>query len=410
MAVEKVQVLIAGAGASGLMGAIVSARQGKKVWIIEHKEKPGKKILATGNGKCNFTNYFFEPSCFYSERGDLAWDILKQFGSKESLMFFEQLGIILKEKNGYCYPYSGQASSIAEALIVEAEQLGVVICCQEKVKSIQKEKEVFLVQTTLRSIEAEQVILSMGGKAAPKLGTEGNGYKIVRKFGHTVIPTVPALVGLQCQAEYLKGWSGVRTEGKISIYIDENKIGENIGELQLTNYGISGIPVFQISRFASKAFYEKKKVSIVIDFLPIKGKNIFLQWIQREKKENAGKTVGHMAAGIVNKKLALAWLKQCAISEKQKLEQLSEVQIETMVSTLKEWKMKVTDTNGFDQAQVTAGGVSLEEIYIDTMESKIIKGLYFTGEILDVDGICGGYNLQWAWTSGYLAGKAAGGR
>lgn len=408
MTTERTQILVAGAGASGLMAAIMCAKQGKKVWMIEHKEKPGKKILATGNGKCNFTNSYFLNACFHSDRSDLAWEALSVFNDNDSIRFFEKLGVLTKEKNGYYYPYSGQAVSILEVLISEAERLDVLICCNEKLKSVEKKGHIFCVQTDLRQIEAEKVIISVGGKAAPKLGTEGNGYKIARKFGHTIIPTVPALTGIQCQGGYFKEWSGVRTDGRITVYIDGEKTAEDMGELQLTNYGISGIPVFQVSRFISRALYEKRTAAVVIDFMPFMKREKCIQWIEKMQQEQPNKFIIDVAAGMMNKKLAQIWLKQSKISETKRIGTLSKMQIVDMVSILKEWRSVVEDTNGFDQAQVTAGGVSLEEIRMDTMESKKVKGLYFTGEILDVDGICGGYNLQWAWTSGYIAGKAAG--
>ena len=284
----------------------------------------------------------------------------------------------------------------------------MAICCQEKLKNIEKKEHIFYVQTDLRRIEAKKVIISVGGKAAPRLGTEGNGYKIARKFGHTIIPTVPALTGIQCRGSYYKDWSGVRTDGKISVYIDEKKAAEDTGELQLTNYGVSGIPVFQVSRFVSKALYEKKQVTAVIDFMPLMEKETFIQWIETSQKEYPDKSIMNMASGIMNKKLALVWLRRCKISETEKMKNVSKERIVNMATVLKEWILVVENTNGFDQAQVTQGGISLEEIQMNTMESKKVKGLYFTGEILDVDGICGGYNLQWAWTSGYIAGKAAG--
>lgn len=413
MATEETQVLVAGAGASGLMAAIECAKNGKKVVVIEHKEKPGKKILATGNGKCNFTNSYFVPECFRSDRSDLAWNALSIFGTEDSISYFEKLGVLAKEKNGYYYPNSGQAATILEALLHEAKRLGVTICCLEKLKNIEKKEDLFYVETDSRIIKAEKVILSVGGKAAPKLGTEGNGYKIARKFGHTVFPTVPALTGLQCQGSYFKDWAGVRTDGRIVIYIDGSAVAEDSGELQLTNYGVSGIPVFQISRFASKAFYDKKdnrKVEVHLDFLPFMTKEDCIQWIEKAKQENPQKSVMELTSGMLNQKLAKVWLQQCHMAESEKIGAISKQQIEQMTDVIKEWKLLVEDSNGFDQAQVTAGGISLEEIQMDTMESKKVKGLYFTGEILDVDGICGGYNLQWAWTSGYIAGQAAGGR
>lgn len=413
MATEETQVLVAGAGASGLMAAIECAKSGKKVLVIEHKEKPGKKILATGNGKCNFTNSYFVPECFHSDRADLAWNALSIFGAEDSICYFEKLGVLVKEKNGYYYPNSGQAATILEALLHEAKRLGVTICCLEKLKNIEKKEDLFYVETDSRMIKAEKVILSVGGKAAPKLGTEGNGYKIARKFGHTVFPTVPALTGLQCQGTYFKDWAGIRTDGRIVIYIDGTAVAEDSGELQLTNYGVSGIPVFQISRFASKAFYDKKdnrKVEVHLDFLPFMTKEDCIQWIEKAKQENPQKSVMELTSGMLNQKLSKIWLQQCNMAESEKIGAISKQQIEQMADVIKEWKLLVEDSNGFDQAQVTAGGISLEEIQMDTMESKKVKGLYFTGEILDVDGICGGYNLQWAWTSGYIAGQAAGGR
>lgn len=400
-------VIVAGGGASGLFAAVLCVKENLKVIVLEQKERIGKKILATGNGKCNFTNRNLRKGCYRGENQDFPEIALSTFGPEEAISYWEGLGIYPKDKNGYLYPYSEQAISVLDVLRMELEREKVPVACQEKVLNIEKKEKGFCVKTDKNTYSAKYVIVATGGKASPKLGSDGSGYKLARELGHSIIKPVPALIGLRCKEDYYKSVSGVRTEAEVAVYIDEKKrcVAKDKGELQLTNYGISGIPVFQISRFAAKALEERKKVWVRIDYMPsICSKE--LNNLLKIRFQDKQKTAEEALVGLFNKKLIQMFLKQSRIKSNMVACKITEQQIVQLTSMIKEMFTEVLDTNGFEQAQVTAGGVSTWEIASDTMESILVSGLYFTGEIMDVDGICGGYNLQWCWSSAFLAVKS----
>lgn len=404
---KQKHVVIVGGGASGLVAAITAAREGAKVTIIEQKDRLGKKILSTGNGRCNLTNEYMNLNCFRSDDMTLVSDVLQQFSYQETIQFFEDLGVILKNRQGYIYPISDQASTVSDVLIMEAKRLNVIILLEQSVKTISKSKLGYLVKTDKEVVLCDAVILATGGKAAPVLGSDGSGYTLAKSFGHHLSPVVPALVQLKGKGNFFKQISGVRTNAKVTVFVDGNSLGEDIGELQLTNYGISGIPVFQISRFAAKGLYEKKKVTVEIDFMPNMSDDEFHMFLKSRLDKHGHRTAEEFFTGMFHQKLIGLFLKISRISPLSNMTEVTPAQLQLFQKVCKHFVVDIEGTNDFDQAQICAGGVKTTEINPQTMESLLANHVYLTGELLDVDGICGGYNLQWAWATGYIAGKHA---
>ncbi len=407
----KKRVIIIGGGAAGSMAALAAAGSGAEVQILEQNEMIGRKILSTGNGRCNFTNRFQDPSCYRSENAGFPWEVIGKFPEPETTAFFEKLGICPKDKNGYLYPWSEQASAVREALEAALELAKIRIHTGVRVFGIVPKKNGFQVSFSKDGkkgmISGDAVILATGSKAAAKLGSDGSGYDLAKMLGHKLVPVVPALVQLRCREKLYRQVAGVRTHGKVTVFIDGKETTSDTGELQLTDYGISGIPVFQVSRYAARGLYEKREVLAELDFMPDITDEAFLHMLEARKQMLNGLTMEQYFNGLFHKKLASALLKRIGISGTMPVQELDGENLEKLCRICKHFRTYIDKTNPFEQAQICAGGVDTREIDPDTMESKLVNGLYFAGEILDVDGICGGYNLQWAWTSGFLAGKGA---
>ncbi len=401
------QVVIVGGGASGLVAAISAAREGAKVVLIEQKDRLGKKILSTGNGKCNLTNEYMSEACFRSDNTEIVSEVLGQFGYQETIDFFENLGVILKNRQGYIYPITDQATTIVDVLCMEVERLGIEVRLGESVKNISYTKKGYLLKTTISTLVGDAVILSTGGKAASVLGSDGSGYVLAKSFGHHISPVVPALVQLKGKGNFFKQISGVRTHARVTAYVEGESVSSDTGELQLTNYGISGIPVFQISRYIAKGLYEKKKSTVEVDFLPTMSDEDFCQYLSKRLLIHGDKSAEEFMTGIFHQKLISLFLKISRISPKIKAKDISDEQMRLFIKVSKHFFVDIEGTNDFEQAQICAGGIQTSEIDPKTMESKLAPNLYLTGELLDVDGICGGYNLQWAWATGFIAGKNA---
>lgn len=401
------RVIVVGGGASGLVAAISAARNGASVTIIEQKDRVGKKILSTGNGRCNLTNEYMEPKYFRGDDTSIVSKVLSQFGYSDTLQFFEELGLIFKNRQGYIYPISDQATTVLEVLRMEVERLGIQTVLESSVISIRKNKKGFTVKTDKSAYNGDAVILATGGKASPVLGSDGSGYGLAKEWGHTLSPIVPALVQLKGKGNYFKQVSGVRIHAEVSLYVDGKLIDSDTGELQLTNYGISGIPVFQISRYAAKALYKKKKVEAKINFLPNMTRKELIDFIERRKKVHGYKNVEDFFVGMFHKKLIGVFLKEAKIPLNLCAMKISDKQWNVLLELFQQFVVEIEGTNSFEQAQVCAGGVRTTEIHPDTMESIYEENLYLTGELLDIDGICGGYNLQWAWATGHIAGMNA---
>ena len=401
------QVLIVGAGASGMTAAVHAARAGADVTILEHKDRAGKKILCTGNGRCNLTNEKQEPRCYRCGSAGFAEGILEQFTVEDTLAFFRGLGIFTKDRNGYIYPHSDQAASVLQAFLQELDRLPVTARYQCRIQQIAKDKGGFAVVSDKGVYKGEALILAAGSKAAPVTGSDGSGYELAAGFGHRIVTPLPALVQLRCAEKHYRKLAGVRSDGEIKLYVDGKLAAWDRGELQLTDYGISGIPTFQVSRYASVALHRRQKVTAVIDFLPSLTVEEARDMIRERLKAMAGRTCIQFMNGLLNSKLSEVLLEVAGIPGQKAVESLNEGEKKRLFQAITAYETRVTASNPYENAQVCCGGVDVKQVDKRTLESKLVKGLYFCGEILDVDGICGGYNLQWAWSSGAVAGKSA---
>lgn len=397
--------LVIGGGAAGMTAAITAARNGLSTGIIEHTDRIGKKILQTGNGKCNMTNLALNRDCYLSKDKNFVMKVIDQFDVQDTLDFFRSMGIFPKSKNGYIYPNSEQASSVLDVLRLELEHLNVAILTQVEVQKIEKKKDMFNLLVKQGNYSCKTLILATGSKAASKTGSDGSGYQLVRNLGHTVIKPLPALVQLKSDLNIFKMVSGVRSEGKVDLFVDGKFTASDTGEIQYTDYGISGIPVFQISRFAVKAVDEKRKVEVIIDLFPSMKSSDLYEMLMKRLPVDGYKTLEQFLTGLLNKKLVGAILKRVNVNVNQITNENMEI-LEKIVSIIKAFVIPINGFQSFDSAQVCSGGIKTSEIE-NTMESKIMNQLFFAGEVVDVDGICGGYNLQWAWSSGYVAGLHA---
>ncbi|MCM1263852.1 MAG: aminoacetone oxidase family FAD-binding enzyme [Butyrivibrio sp.] len=424
----KKKIAVIGGGAAGMMAAVWASDKDTLVEIYERNDRVGKKLLATGNGKCNFSNANMGSDAYYGSAVSFYDKLYSEFGMMQTVDFFSQSGMLIKNRDGYLYPASEQASTVLDVLRIELERRGVRIHTGNKVEKIEKDDKngKFRVITAggkaggemgfAKEIDKEAwydaVILACGGKAAPSTGSDGLGIKIAESLGHHAVPMVPALVQLRCREDFFKSIAGVRTQAKLTLNIDGGAVCSIKGELQLTDYGISGIPVFCFSREASYALLHKKKVTVDIDFLPQFGEgaddaseeygSFFKErWIRR-----ADLSLEQFLTGIANKKINQLIIRLAGCKPHETAASVSEDKRAVLEGLYRKLTVSVYAANGFEHAQVSAGGIPAKELTYE-LESKLVSGLYFAGEIIDIDGICGGYNLQWAWTSGVTAGRAA---
>lgn len=410
------KVAVVGGGAAGMMAAVQAAYAGARVTVYERNDRVGKKILSTGNGKCNFSNEDMRAACYYGSGAGYVDGFYKQFGVAETKTFFRELGMRIKDRNGYLYPASEQAATVLDVLRYEMERLGIEICAGCRVTGIDGPGNPGY-RLTLETETAaykkrtyDAVILACGGRAAPKTGSDGTGLVMAKRLGHRIVPTVPALTALRCGETFWKQVAGVRCEARLMLYIDGNGVSSVQGELQLTDYGISGIPVFQFSRIAAYALQEGRTVTVKIDLMPDPGAADTQEafWAQRWERQKQ-QSMEQFVTGTVNKKVGLLLLKLAGIRETETVCEIEGARRRKLEQLFHAFEVTVKGTNSFEQAQVCAGGVDFAEV-TDRLESVRRPGLFFAGEMLDIDGICGGYNLQWAWSSGAVAGRAAAGK
>lgn len=500
---RKRTVAVIGGGAAGMMAAIEAARAGAIVTLIEKNAQLGKKLATTGNGRCNYTNLDMVDRIggkfrgFHPEFAEAALDALPP---EAVLDWFREIGVEPRFRGSYVYPNSDQASAVVDALREELHRLSVKVHYNAEVKSVRRinadagasavkasmsgktlsddgtaasaaqiqrksDAGYFLIQCADAVVKADRVVLAAGSKAAPKTGSNGDGYFIARKLGHRIVPYVPALCGIRCAGDAFKMLAGIRTEAALELMVEGHCVDCEAGELQLVGYGISGIPVFQLSRYAAYALQEGKKVAVYINFLPgftgatvrdtegcvsnetaVRGsernvtaiaascdseqqasvddgveiapprgqgsavddpKEQALQLFRQRQQRFAGRKMESFFTGLLHQKLGQQLLRMANVRPELPVAELSEKQLRSLASLSVRFKAECVEMNGFQQAQVVAGGVDTSEVDPRTIASRLVPGLYFAGEVLDIDGICGGYNLQWAWASGYVAGRHA---
>lgn len=411
---KKNRIAVVGGGASGMMAAIAAAQKGACVELYEKNERVGKKLLATGNGKCNFSNRVLSPDCYYGAEPKKRQAFLERFSTEQTVAFFERAGMLVKDKNGYLYPLSEQASTVLDVLRRLLSKQQVTLYADSPVsgikKVIHKESPCFCLSAAGKQREYDKVILACGGMAAPKTGSDGSGYRLAEQLGHTIFPTVPALVQLRCGEAFLKSVAGVREEAVLTLYADGVQLGREQGELQFTEYGISGIVTFQLSRLAAYALQRGQKVTVRINSMPRMAEEAYESFVQKRLQWGLETccTAEEFLTGMLNKKLMQLFGRLSGVKMTSAVND-ERAGLDKVFSLCRELELTVQAVNSYEHAQVTAGGVPLSEVS-DRLESLKTPGLYLAGELLDVDGKCGGYNLQWAWTSGYLAGcYAAGG-
>lgn len=398
------RIAVVGGGAAGMMAAIHAAEAGAFVTLYEKNDRVGKKILSTGNGRCNFSNERMGAQYYYGGGRSLTGRILEHFGTDWTVTFFEKIGMRVKSREGYLYPASDQASTVLDLLRYELVRRQITVHTGERITEVRAQNGKFIIIPGKACYDA--VILACGGCAAPETGSDGDGFTLAEKLGHRIIPPVPALCALRCKEKFYRQVAGVRCDAKVTLFVEGQETVPERGELQLTDYGLSGIPVFQISRHAAKALQERKRVTARVSFLPDFDEEACRAFFQKRLAAKPDDEMTVFLTGIVNKKINSLLLKLAGIRETERAGETCPAAFDRLCQLYCSMETEITGTNDFDRAQVCAGGVDCSEV-TEHLMSKKLTGLFFAGEILDVDGICGGYNLQWAFASGAAAGKAA---
>lgn len=403
-------VVVAGGGAAGMMAAISAKRLGAEVTILERNSRVGKKILATGNGRCNFTNINTDITSYNGNNPKFAHSALVNFTIDDTIKFFEKLGIAHKvEDSGKVFPMSDQASSILDVLLYELNELGIDIICDACIKNIYSKIDEFIIELENGQVyRADRVIITTGGKALPSSGSDGMGYDLAKKLGHSIIDIFPALVQVMLEGPFFKRIAGVKFVGTAEIIYNNKSIAKDRGDILFANYGVSGPPVLQISRKAGELLNKGKDVYLKINIMDMMSKEELRNLINKRFLVASKKSIEFSLVGLINKRLIPVVLAEAGINDLKRLvPSLSTKEQEAVIDILTDWRFKIKGTKSWSSAQVTAGGVNTDEINENTMESKFLKGLFFAGEIIDIDGQCGGFNLQWAWSSGFIAGQNA---
>ena len=391
------KIAVIGGGASGIVAAIISKRANanNSVTVFEKNDRILKKILATGNGRCNLSNTNISIENYFSQNIDHAEKILTAFTADEERQFFESIGIMLFKESGRLYPYSKKASAVVDALRFEVEKLNIKLILNTAVKDIKKTNLGFIVN----NMKFDRVIISCGGKAAPSFGTDGSSFNIMKSLGHNCSTVSPALVPVKTR-ENVASLKGIRVSANITLINDEKYIKSEQGELQLTSYGLSGIAIMQLSRMC------KKGSVLSIDLLSHMEENEVKTMLLNRAQILSSRRLEDFLTGIIHRPLALYIYDRLSLKKDVKVHILTDKELFKIASVLKALKFTVESTLSFEDAQSTKGGALLCEFNPCTLESLICPGLYCIGEALDCVGDCGGYNLHWAWTTGYICGKA----
>ncbi len=402
---SRLKIAVIGGGASGMMAAISAARMGANVTICERFDRIGKKILATGNGRCNLTNVNADKENYHGKNPKFVNDVMSKFWVSETLDFFQDIGLVYKvEDEGKVYPYSDSAASVLDVLRFEIDRLKVNIIYNFEAKEIRKKSNGFIVNSySGETLEADKIIVATGGKASNSLGSNGSGYPILEKLGHSITELFPSLVQIKLGDNCFKPLNGLKIHAEVSVAAKNEVKKTQKGELLFTDYGVSGPVIFSLSRIAG----ENPDCDLEIDMMP---EYSFSDVVDILKKHRDIMTyTEELFTGVLNKRIAQVIIKNSTeLKLNSDIKSITEKDIKRIAQKTKKFKVNCSGTMSWNNAQVTAGGINTSNIWPGTLESKLVKGLYITGEILDIDGDCGGYNLQWAWSTGYIAGENAG--
>ena len=398
-------IVIIGAGASGMAAALAAAENGNnQVILLERQARVGRKLQATGNGRCNLSNIYASEQGYHGQNPDFVQSAICAFSPQDTLAWFGSLGLFtVTEDSGKVYPYSDQANSVVDVLRLALVKENIILKTGYEVTKIQKTDGGFILTNGEESITCDKLIVACGGLAGSKLGGTMSGYKLLAKLGHRSTKLRPSLVQIKSSWPELPSLKGVRTNCHVQILHDGEIFAQSTGELQLTEHGISGPVVFEISRdvCAQRGMWTAK-----LDFLPHIPADTLEAELQRRRETNL--PMEELLTGILHNRLGRVLTKAAGIKGKQYVNQISNAELAETVNCVKHLEIILTEPLGMDSAQVTAGGVLTDGFDPHTMQSKLVSGLYACGEVLDIDGDCGGYNLQWAWSSGRMAGLHAG--
>lgn len=397
--------VILGGGAAGLCAAAALGRSGLRVTLLEKLPRVGKKLLATGNGRCNLSNADIQP-VYYGDAAPFVRAVYKTTPPQEVADFFASLGLMTAVEDGRVYPRTMAASSVLDVLRTACGRYGVQMMTGCEVTGLMPSRRggwsVQLANGT--GVFTPHVIAAMGGSAAPAMGTDGSGVRLLSQLGHEATPLFPALVQLKCSHPALKSLKGIRVQAHLTLYAAGHAAAQETGELLLTDYGVSGVCVFQLSRLAAPALEKKQSVSLSVNFLPEIAD--VRAWMEARIRLLPSASALEWTTGVLPRLLAQTLLKEAGVSPDVPIESLSDADREAFCRALSDFRLNVTGTQGFANAQVTHGGIVLREVSPETMQSRLFDGLYLTGELLDVDGPCGGYNLHFAFASALTAAKA----
>lgn len=391
------EIAVIGGGASGIFAAVAARENGNSVTIYERGDRIGRKILATGNGRCNLTNINANISNYHGADVSFMNDIINSFWVNETLEKFAEMGLVYKtEERGKVYPYCGQASAVLDVLRMKLRDDGVVIRTGFEACGAEKTKNGFIISSyDGQKSYADRIIIACGGKAAPSLGSGGGGYDLLKKWGHHIGKLAPSLVQLKTEPEIVKKLKGIKVEGRLTI---GNR--SETDEILFTEYGISGPCAFYLSPYCENERYA------YIDLMPEYSIEEITEMLYTRIGIFSERPLEEFFTGMLNKRVGQAILKQLDIAPLSKpIAMLGGDEVEKLACTIKKWRFEIIGTMSWNNAQVTRGGALTAEFDSKTLESKKVKGVYACGEVLDIDGDCGGYNLQWAWSSGYIAGK-----
>ena len=408
------RVAVVGGGAAGLMAAVTAAQAGAKVTVLERCDRVGRKLLATGNGRCNLTNLRARASNYHSIRpagAALAGEVLAGLPPPGLLAVFESLGLLWREEDeGRVYPRSGQAAAVLDVLRLACDRLGVETRCGQTVRDLKQTPDGFalsLAGGSASALSAGRVIVAAGGRASPHLGSDGGGYALLTALGHALTPCYPALVQLRCAREGLQALKGLRVQAEATLFVDGVPIRAEVGEVLFADYGLSGIAALSLARDVGPALAGGRAAYVRLALLPGDDDGARASLVRRRRALFSGVPAGQFATGMLPRRIGEALCRAAGIPPQFPLGGLADTQADALAALLGDWRFPVTGLQPFDSAQVTAGGIDARDFHPSTMESRLVPGLYAAGEVLDVDGDCGGFNLHFAWASGLIAGRSA---